>query len=155
MSIVFLSTLNWYLFFMQQPLHAVIKQKKSQREYLQIALIGISIFILCGILFGKAFGLIGILLSLTITYAYMIPKKITAVFHHGFHQSGIRYTASWISYLCSILVVLVFGVFVQRFAPGNLFLSLLVRGGSCLLIAFLLDFVLFGKDAKQIFRKLG
>ena len=155
MSIVFLSTLNWYLFFMQQPLHAVMKQKKSQREYLQITLIGISIFILCGILFGKAFGLIGILLSLTITYAYMIPKKITAVFHHGFHQSGIRYTASWISYLCSILVVLVFGVFVQQFAPGNLFLSLLVRGGSCLLIAFLLDFVLFGKDAKQIFRKLG
>ena len=140
---------------MQQPLHAVMKQKKSQREYLQIALIGISIFILCGILFGKAFGLIGILLSLTIAYAYMIPKKITAVFHHGFHQSSTRYAASWISYLCSILVVLVFGVFVQQFAPGNLFLSLLVRGGSCLLIALLLDFVLFGKDAKQIFRKLG
>ena len=85
----------------------------------------------------------------------MIPKKITAVFHHGFHQSGIRYTAFWISYLCSILVVLVFGVFVQQFATGNLFLSLLVRGGACLLIALLLDFVLFGKDAKQIFRKLG
>ena len=110
---------------------------------------------MCGILFGKAFGLIGVLLSLTITYAYMIPKKITAVFHHGFHQSSTRYAASWISYLCSILVVLVFGVFVQQFASGNPFLVLFIRGGSCLLIALLLDFVLFGKATKQIFQKLG